>query len=263
MKTDLPFAPVPLWVLELPISDRAKTLYGLLSGLRDYQTDQASYGRKLLAKKLRCSEDSLDRAKAELEKHSAISVERGEVGPGGFPRNVYTIHRIPAAIRMAAARDLAAQERGASTRTGAATNENYKNEIEITTTTNGAHEQIAFGGIDVHESPAQLVKTVAKMKVTGEEYAMAEAVLATYNAVFTPVRSFSGKEWLKDIIGRLREHPELALDEHRDVMEKMHAHPWWTDTPTPAVIYGNGKVFDRALNQEPPKDDGMDAYVKA
>jgi hypothetical protein len=132
LRTDLPFAPVPLWVIELPISDRALRLYALLAAMRDYGSSQAKFGRSLLAKKLGWSLDKLDRAKAELEHYNVISVERN-----GQARNIYTVHRIPpwefghrdsAASDVAAQEQLAADQRPSCSRDSAAQDEKKENE---------------------------------------------------------------------------------------------------------------------------------------
>lgn len=230
MRTDLPFAPVPLWVADLAISDRALRLYVLLAGMRDYGTGQASYGRKLLSKKLRCSLDSLDRAKGELERHQAISVERGLAAGGQIARNIYTIHRIPPDSRTRAATPIAGGERLPDSRTRAATNEKK-----------GFNENPPTS----KRQPGAL-KTVDGEKVTDDEREKGTSILAIFNELSG--KRFAGKEWLRAIIMRVREHPEMTLDEHRTVMTQQFAAPWWNGDPTPSVIYGNGKVFDRALN---------------
>lgn len=232
--TDLPFAPVPLWVTELPISDRAVRLYTLLAGMRDYGTGKASYGRKLLAKKLHCSDDSLDRAKAELETHGAITVERSVAKSGEIARNVYTIHRIPPGSRTGAGTPIPAPERVVGSRTAAATNEKKENETLLLLDEEGA--QRAWNG------PA----TIGGTKVKKEEAALASEILAAFNEASG--KKFAGREWLASIVRRIREHPDVSLKRHKEIVSEQFEHPWWKDDPTPSVIYGNGKTFDRALN---------------
>ncbi len=50
------------------------------------------------------------------------------------------------------------------------------------------------------------------------------------------------------IVRRAREHPELTLEDHEGLIKVQFENPWWKGDPTPSVIYGNGRVFDRALN---------------
>lgn len=240
-RTDLPFAPVPMWVAELPISDRALRLYTILAGLRDYHTDQASFGRKLLAEKLHCSLDSLDRAKAELEEHAAISVKRGSNGTGRA-RNVYTVHRIPAASRSPAA----TQDRipaATPSRSPAAMNEKKENEIKASP--------------PLWNGP----KSVGGKKVTRDEVVTATAILDSFNEVSG--RRFSGKEWLTMIVRRMREHPDVALEGHQEIIRDQFERPWWKGDPSPAVIYSKGSVFDQALNGVGRRKKREPVYTRA
>lgn len=235
-KTDMPFAPVPMWVIELPISDRAFRLYSLLAGLRDYDSGQLVRGRQFLADKLGCSVDTIDRAKAELIEHEAISVEPGEpTAAGGIPANVYTVHRIPAAIRNATA--IAASVRSANSRNGAAP-----------TTSEPVTTQKTSSSRRKGLAPA----TLDGRKVSKEEEAFGVEVLGVFNAVASEASDrtfrFASKEAVGKIILRHREHPELDAAAHRSLIEAQFAAPWWRGDPTPSVIYGNGEVFDRALN---------------
>lgn len=241
--TDLPFAPVPMWVLELKISDRAVRLYALLAGMRNYSTNQTSLGRKLLAKKLRCSDDSLDRAKAELESTGAISVLRGVSDTGQLARNVYTIHLIPPANRTDAALPIPAGERARDTRTDAATNERPLNESSSSST-------------------GWLPKSVGGLAVTDQEREWTDALLAEFNTVLG--KRFAGKDWRTMIVRRMREHPEMDLAEHVALVKHMTGSPWWKNDPTPAVIWGNGKTFDMGLNRVTSDQDrhNEDRYTK-
>lgn len=87
---DEAFGPVPLWLLRSKVSDRAVRLYALLSALSD--ATGVAVGRKELANDLRCSLDSLDRAKTELEEVGAVTITRGHDENGGLARNAYAVH---------------------------------------------------------------------------------------------------------------------------------------------------------------------------
>jgi hypothetical protein len=66
-----PWSIVPEWVLDADISDRAVRLYGVLG--RYANANGSSYpGRGTLAKRLRCSVDSVDRAARELVAAGAL-----------------------------------------------------------------------------------------------------------------------------------------------------------------------------------------------
>ena len=60
------FAMIDEWLLDLDISDRAVRLYAVLSRYADNDTHKAYPSRDTLAKRLRCSTKSVDRAAQEL-----------------------------------------------------------------------------------------------------------------------------------------------------------------------------------------------------
>lgn len=257
-RTDSAFAIVPMWLAESKVGDRALRLYTLLSGMRDYGTDMASVGRKLLAAKLGCSEDTLDRAKAELEKVGAISVERGERENGVRPRNVYTIHRdapdlqgVAAPVRAAAA-GAAMYEKPTTTN-----NKNLEIPLKEEPRAREASEQLDLAGGSHALGPdeVQQLGEVDGVKLTRVEYETARAVLAAFNAAFET--RFSGRYFLRGVVMRLREHPSMTLDDHVALVEKAKRNPWWKDDPTPAVVYGNDHVFERMLNMQ---DRGADEH---
>jgi hypothetical protein len=88
-----PFAIVPDWVLDLPVSDRAIRLYALLGRYAD-DTGAAYPGRRTLASRLRASVDSVDRAVRELEEHEALAVERRAAEEGDSDTNRYVLRRV-------------------------------------------------------------------------------------------------------------------------------------------------------------------------
>jgi hypothetical protein len=91
---DVRFAIVPEWVLDLEVSDRAVRLYALLARHADGDGSGAIPGRKRLAKRLRCSVDSVDRAKAELVDAGALHVEHRFLD-GRQTSNDYLVIRVP------------------------------------------------------------------------------------------------------------------------------------------------------------------------
>lgn len=66
------FAIVDEWVINLDISDRAFKLYAVLARYADNNTHKAFPSRETLAKRLRCSKASVDRAVMELVDARAI-----------------------------------------------------------------------------------------------------------------------------------------------------------------------------------------------
>lgn len=75
IRSDLgPYTLVPEWLLDAEVSDRAKVLYALLGRYAD-DDGRAFPARRTLAKRLRCSVDSIDRATRELTDAGFLLVE--------------------------------------------------------------------------------------------------------------------------------------------------------------------------------------------
>lgn len=87
---------------------------------------------------------------------------------------------------------------------------------------------------------------VDRKTVSDEERAKADLILGEFNEVFGT--HFAAREFVAKIVMRCREHPALSVWQHRGVIERSFAAPWWTDSPSPAVIYGNAALFEKALS---------------
>lgn len=84
---------VPEWVLDAEVSDRAVRLYGVLGRYAD--TDGSAHpSRKVLAGRLRCSVDSIDRATKELEAIGALRVVPRYDDVGDRTSNEYVLCRV-------------------------------------------------------------------------------------------------------------------------------------------------------------------------
>lgn len=95
---------------------------------------------------------------------------------------------------------------------------------------------------------ARELVTVDKQIVTDDEDRMARAVLAEWNS--QTGSSYTAKSWLKIIVMRIREHPEMSIIDHSELIRRQLAAPWWkTRSPTPRLIYGNDRVFERSMNE--------------
>lgn len=102
----------------------------------------------------------------------------------------------------------------------------------------------------------KLVGSVAGKAVTDSEYELAVAVLGAFNS--KAETNFTGKEWLKTILMRIRENPAMTLPDFTKVVEQAFHRPWWgRDSPTPAVVF-SGKAFDIAKNAKPTERDSDD-----
>lgn len=88
---------------------------------------------------------------------------------------------------------------------------------------------------------------VSKIPVTADEHDLTDGVLAAFNEAFDA--KFASVDFRKAIIGRIRERPDMTLADHAALIVKMQRKPWWKGDASPSVIYGNGRTFDRCVNQ--------------
>lgn len=102
-------------------------------------------------------------------------------------------------------------------------------------------------------STGWLPQSVGGRPVTDQEREWTDTLMDVFNAATG--KRFGGKEWRAMVVRRLREHLDVGLDELTELVKHQCAHPWWDGDPTPSVIFGNGKVFDRALNRVEGKRD--------
>jgi hypothetical protein len=101
------------------------------------------------------------------------------------------------------------------------------------------------------QNPPNPPRAEKPMKVDGkvvsdQERMDAKSILQAFNEVFGT--SFASREWLSKIVMRLREHPASSVADHRAVIQRSFDAPWWTDSPSPAVVYGNAALFEKAAS---------------
>jgi len=102
-----PFAIIPEWLIDSPISDRGVRLYAILCRYAD--SDGYSWpSRSTLAKRLGRSVDSLDRAVKELVEAEVLEVEGRYDLSGDRTSNGYLIHRVKPARLQVGSRETAA-----------------------------------------------------------------------------------------------------------------------------------------------------------
>ena len=83
---------MPVWLLESSVGPIAIRLYGFIAGkYADRSTDTCHPSRRALAKDLRVSERTVDRAIAELQALGALIVEHRRDPFGDLTTNLYTI----------------------------------------------------------------------------------------------------------------------------------------------------------------------------
>jgi hypothetical protein len=91
------FAIIPEWVLDAPISSNAVRCYALLQRYANHE-NRCWPSRTLLAKRMRCSTDTVDRAIKELVANKAISLQSRKTDAGNPTSNVYTLHLNPQGV---------------------------------------------------------------------------------------------------------------------------------------------------------------------
>jgi len=84
---------------------------------------------------------------------------------------------------------------------------------------------------------------------TLREREIATAVLVAWNE--TTGQTLRATTWLRKIIMRIREHPQLDIEQHRAVIDAAlrQENRWWKGDPSPSVVYGNDALFERCVMQ--------------
>lgn len=95
--------------------------------------------------------------------------------------------------------------------------------------------------------PLEELPKVGGVRVAPSEWRLAESALAAFNAAAGTRYTIAAHH--VPIVGRIREHPELGAGDHIAVIAAAFAKPWWTDRPSPRVVYGNAAVFEAAIEQ--------------
>jgi hypothetical protein len=103
--------------------------------------------------------------------------------------------------------------------------------------------------------------TISGRKVTDDEHDLVDLLLARFNEKAGGTR-FAGKSWRESIVRRMREHPEVTGMEHLAIIDKQFERKWWKGDPTPSVIWGSDRVFDRALNGAQGPQQEIDEFTR-
>jgi hypothetical protein len=106
---------------------------------------------------------------------------------------------------------------------------------------------------DISQDAVELLKAKTKVggkMVTQQEMGVAAAALDEINS--SADRSFSLGPHLTAIVGRVREHPSWDAAKHRRLVQSAFRFRWWERNGkqrrlTPAVIYGNERVFENCV----------------
>jgi len=89
------------------------------------------------------------------------------------------------------------------------------------------------------------LRTVNGRVVEATELELAHDVLETWNRLTD--QRLSATSWVRMVLKRVDENPELGLDDHERVIEAALADPWWRGRPSPNVVYGSDAQFERSL----------------
>lgn len=89
---------------------------------------------------------------------------------------------------------------------------------------------------------------VDRKDVSEHEATVAARVLHGWNQETS--QRLASADWLAKIVMRVREHPELTIDDHAAIIAStLNGKAWWSGPPTPSIIYGNGAQFERSMEQ--------------
>jgi hypothetical protein len=87
-----PFALIPVWVLDLPISHLALRTYAVHADWAD-RGGSHHHGRRMIAERLGCSVQAVDDAHKALVGHKALRIERRRDAVGDPTSNRYVVYR--------------------------------------------------------------------------------------------------------------------------------------------------------------------------
>lgn len=96
--------------------------------------------------------------------------------------------------------------------------------------------------------------------VSADEMAVAAAIVATINRVAES--NFGVGPHLTAIVGRVRERPSMDASKHVRLIESAFRLKWWErmgrsrGRATPAVIYGNSRVFEQVIQDAVDEANG-------
>lgn len=84
---------------------------------------------------------------------------------------------------------------------------------------------------------------VHSVKVTEDEFARGEAIVAVFNRRSGRSLSLATREHLRLVIGRLRDEPEWTLEDFDRLIEAVLGDPWWDGAATLNVVF-SPKVWE-------------------
>lgn len=258
------FAHVPLTVLTAPVSPQAKALWAALASYA-WNTGSCFPSQATLATMLSVDERTIRRWTRELEQVGMVATEHRDARKS----IVYTLSETPASVSgvenyggadvRSTPASVSAEEQQGEEQQGVCSVEPSTEDdrmISSMPVVAGASAQAGAGtggppqlSLVTEDEPVPKVVrhpvTVGRRKVTDAEHDLCDAILTHFNAAAGT--RYSSVEFREKVIRRIREHPEMTAADHEAVIDRVFANPWWTDTPSPAVIYGNASIFERSI----------------
>lgn len=90
--------------------------------------------------------------------------------------------------------------------------------------------------------------SVDRKLVSDVEARLADYTLGVWNEATGQRLNSTG--WHAKIVRRIREHPDLTLDDHAAIIyATLGGKQWWDGPPSPSIIYGNDAQFERSMEQ--------------
>lgn len=197
--------------------------------------------RKEVAERAGVSVDTLDRYVGGFAEIGLLEVERERVG----------------SVNLANRWSLREPDRTGAppSRTGAATPS--RTDAATPSRTGAARTtRSELQEVPKEEVTALIPAKVDRRPVSPAEGSLAVAVLAEWNG--QAGQKLTSRDWISKIVMRIREYPDLRVEDHAHVIATALANPWWKGPANPSVVYGSGAQFERsilAVTSPPPAED--------
>lgn len=221
------FTMVPDEVIKLPLSHLAFRLYAVLLSFANKDGAAFPSNRTLCERMHVGSVETLRRAKLELVGAGLLAVESKDRENGSQTANDYLVSTIPGYL-------LTGEQEGVLT---------DEQESYLRTSIPEGDSEDLDSKIFPPETPPPF--RVDGTVTTGAELSLSVAILGHWNGATG--QALRSKEWHRRIILRIREYPELTLEEHAALIDAALGDPWWRGAPKPDVVYGNGAQFERVM----------------
>jgi len=208
-------------------------LIGALSSF-DFHGKGAFPGDAQLAKLAGCSTRTVERRRAKLEALGLLEVRRARLPGGTWAANHYGLEGLRAALARLVKSTTDESDHPTSDGEGSP-----HDTADADHTTGVAADHTTGVSAEVEEREVEEAE---------EDTQRAREVLDLFNE--RAGTAFTARVWLSRIVDRVREHPELGLEQHRAIIDRNFAAAWWNGSPSPAVLFRDPEQFERAMHQQ-------------